>query len=489
MIPFILAAIGGAIIGNALRSDTQKFDSGGSVPNYEGKSAEQIWDLWTVEQREHFIVDHFDNKALESDWQNKSLDDLPSNVRVNVEIHLMQGQYKKGGKIPEYKIFEGHDHFKNKSVYRVMGMDNDYVGDWHKDISDAEKELSELCKECEHNKMANLVVKDWLSEKIKDWYIKTYPKDDLGEELNDDVTFNDLWNGIHKKEDVYEIMGVDDSIIRERLFEHLSEIKGVDYDYIYKKWLDSDYADGGDLPMSNHQMKNYVIEKTGISSGTMVNGKYYETWDEIANDLGYRKDDNGWVKTFPSRFFGKGGDVSKFRYKKGDIVYAFQHAYVTSKYTVGDSVRTNLQHWAKVEILEQWSDEPQNILYKAKLIEGENTLAKKDETLVVMQNQLSKQNKKPVSLGYDNHDEVYAKGGLLKFTDEIKLLLNKVEKSDTYRHLKSGAKKVAAESKVVAKKVAAKSKVIAHDTAVGLSKKSAAIAKKLEDKNVHKGKK
>jgi hypothetical protein len=39
--------------------------------------------------------------------------------------------------------------------------------------------------------------------------------------------------------DIYDVIGVGDSVIRERLFEHLSEIKDVNYDYIYKKWLES----------------------------------------------------------------------------------------------------------------------------------------------------------------------------------------------------------------------------------------------------------
>ena len=37
--------------------------------------------------------------------------------------------------------------------------------------------------------------------------------------------------------DVYNILGVGDSMIRERVFEELSKILGVDYDVIYQKWL------------------------------------------------------------------------------------------------------------------------------------------------------------------------------------------------------------------------------------------------------------
>lgn len=47
--------------------------------------------------------------------------------------------------------------------------------------------------------------------------MKNYPTDDLGEELNDKVTFEDMWNEDYKKYNVYQVMGVGDSLIRERL--------------------------------------------------------------------------------------------------------------------------------------------------------------------------------------------------------------------------------------------------------------------------------
>ena len=84
--------------------------------------------------------------------------------------------------------------------------------------------------------------------KIRDWYMKTYPTDDLGEELNDEVTFEDMWNEDYKEYNIYQVMGVGDSVIRERLFEHLAEIKGVTYNEVYNKMFSSDeYAKGGSV--------------------------------------------------------------------------------------------------------------------------------------------------------------------------------------------------------------------------------------------------
>lgn len=73
--------------------------------------------------------------------------------------------------------------------------------------------------------------------RIKDWYCEQYPTDELGFEIDSEITFYDLFRVLDAYGDVYEAMGVGDSIIRERAFEKLAEIMGVEYDYIYEQWL------------------------------------------------------------------------------------------------------------------------------------------------------------------------------------------------------------------------------------------------------------
>lgn len=72
---------------------------------------------------------------------------------------------------------------------------------------------------------------------IKDWYTAAYPTDELGQELNDTITFYGLFNSMDNYKDVYEVLGVSDSLVRERCFEQLAKIMEVDYDYIYNQWL------------------------------------------------------------------------------------------------------------------------------------------------------------------------------------------------------------------------------------------------------------
>lgn len=83
-------------------------------------------------------------------------------------------------------------------------------------------------------------MKDELNLFIKDWYLTEYPDDKCGEDLNPQVSFKDLFDGMGNKIDAYEIMGDVDSIIRERVFSKLAKLTNRDYDDIYDLWLASD---------------------------------------------------------------------------------------------------------------------------------------------------------------------------------------------------------------------------------------------------------
>ena len=72
--------------------------------------------------------------------------------------------------------------------------------------------------------------------KIKEFYLENYPTDELGVEINPEANFESLWIVIRGGL-FYEYIGVFDSIVRERVFEKLSELTGHDYDYIYNQWL------------------------------------------------------------------------------------------------------------------------------------------------------------------------------------------------------------------------------------------------------------
>lgn len=58
----------------------------------------------------------------------------------NVNIRVI------GGLKLKYKIFQGYDWYKGKYIYQVVGINNDFVGEWHTLKRDAQKELKYLRK-------------------------------------------------------------------------------------------------------------------------------------------------------------------------------------------------------------------------------------------------------------------------------------------------------------------------------------------------------
>ena len=186
------------------------------------------------------------------------------------------------------KVFNNNDHFEEKFVraYERAGS----VGAVNKFFTELSYNNQELLTDWVYdnyspNKYAG---GGNVSLKIKDWYTKNYPTDDLGEEINDVNTFEDLWNGIHNNKNVYHIIGIGDSVIRERLFEYLSEIKEVEYNYIYNKWLESsddEYAGGGTIN------KKYNFPNLGVASfkDLIKNGEFVSKFKSIENAVKYSR--------------------------------------------------------------------------------------------------------------------------------------------------------------------------------------------------------
>ena len=78
-----------------------------------------------------------------------------------------------------------------------------------------------------------------MENNLKQWYIATYPTDELGSKLRESLTFQDVHTFLKLGLDVYDLFGVGDSVIRERVFGQLAEIMNVDYNVIYHLWLDN----------------------------------------------------------------------------------------------------------------------------------------------------------------------------------------------------------------------------------------------------------
>ena len=73
---------------------------------------------------------------------------------------------------------------------------------------------------------------------IKEWYISHYPNDSIGNEISS-CTFLELNNFLESKSnnDTYNLLGCNDSIVRERCFQKLSKLTHQSYSDIYQKWI------------------------------------------------------------------------------------------------------------------------------------------------------------------------------------------------------------------------------------------------------------
>lgn len=73
---------------------------------------------------------------------------------------------------------------------------------------------------------------------IRVWYEKQYPTDTMGKDLNN-ITFCELLANMQNGKNVYDLIGVDDSIIRERIFDKLAKVSHLAYDKIYYLWVNT----------------------------------------------------------------------------------------------------------------------------------------------------------------------------------------------------------------------------------------------------------
>ena len=72
---------------------------------------------------------------------------------------------------------------------------------------------------------------------VRTWYKDHYPDDPMGDDIEGRLKWADVLERMRQGEGFYDIIGVGDSVIRERCFEHLAQMMGVPYEVIYRIWL------------------------------------------------------------------------------------------------------------------------------------------------------------------------------------------------------------------------------------------------------------
>jgi hypothetical protein len=80
-------------------------------------------------------------------------------------------------------------------------------------------------------------VKTTKHREIKTWYLSTYSDDKQGVNIKWDITFEQAAYCLKSKDDFYEFIGVEDSVIRERIFWKIAELYEIEYSAVYNQWL------------------------------------------------------------------------------------------------------------------------------------------------------------------------------------------------------------------------------------------------------------
>lgn len=76
---------------------------------------------------------------------------------------------------------------------------------------------------------------------IREYYLGRFPDDkELGNKLND-IRFEDVHTALKEGKEIYEVLGVGDSIVREGIFEGLCRYLNKSYKYVYDLWMDNNY--------------------------------------------------------------------------------------------------------------------------------------------------------------------------------------------------------------------------------------------------------
>jgi hypothetical protein len=114
---------------------------GGSIPNnYKGKNEKEVWDNWSIEQREHFVSDHY------GQWNGSWSRDIQSLPKLSFEKvikkvphfesalyrHISEGQYASGGYMAKGGVLEHGLRKGDKIVsemYNIAGVINEDSGE------------------------------------------------------------------------------------------------------------------------------------------------------------------------------------------------------------------------------------------------------------------------------------------------------------------------------------------------------------------------
>ena len=234
-----------------------------------GRSGNEFWHTWWPRGPEEL-----NSPVFKAELQ-QVVDSLREDVLKN-RFAMERFCYAHGGKI-EGGWGGNYGYFVETEHYRYCLRCNPSPGDYNGYLTCYDLDV-------QRQNMAQATEKE-LRQPIRAWYEKAFPSDELSGEIRD-ITFYDFLNCMNHEEDPYELLGVGDSIVRERVFDRAAELLQVDYDVIYLKWLRGAQAPDIKLPGQTAMTKNSPL----VGRVTYASGEVQEFTDGEAFLRGLREE-------------------------------------------------------------------------------------------------------------------------------------------------------------------------------------------------------
>ena len=209
-----------------------------------GRSGNEFWHTWWPKGPEKL-----NSPAFKAELQ-KVVDELRQTVLKNYssmnQYCIKHGGQIQGGWVQNYGFTVETENYQYR--LRCNPVRNDY-------------NAYLICFDKRVQQMNRNVVED-IHQSIRDWYVEAFPSDELGPEICE-MTFSDLVDSMNHGEEIYQTLGVGDSIVRERVFEKIATTLQIDYNEIYNKWLYGSKTPDIELP----EQANQRSEMGGMTLG------------------------------------------------------------------------------------------------------------------------------------------------------------------------------------------------------------------------------
>lgn len=142
------------------------------------------------------------------------------------------------GEEDDHNYLSVSKNWKDDETYRDLGIrtvevQKHYGKTWsadeeeHMTTAQAKRKVYEFCANPDDDRI----------EKVRDWYLRAYPSDRDAAPRNTWHTVGEIMDMLKRGEDLYDELWFSDSVVRERIFEHVAEVEGIEYNDVYEAWL------------------------------------------------------------------------------------------------------------------------------------------------------------------------------------------------------------------------------------------------------------